>query len=216
MPEFDAYLMVDWSASSRPVTGSDSVWYCLVVRTGVNLSVAALENPTTRRRAMTEINDILRGLARREQMVLVGFDFPYGYLAGFADALGVTDTPAWIGVWREIVDRDDNSNNRFEVAGNLNCRVSNSCCPFWGCPKGRESATMSCNKGGPGHLAKKRLTDISMNVDRNGPATCKPDRESALPECDFVYFATPACGSWTITAEFVDSAKAIIAHAYKN
>ena len=24
-----------------------------------------------------------------------------------------------------------------------------------------------------------------------------------LPECDFVYFATPACGSWTITAEFV-------------
>ena len=29
MPEFDAYLMVDWSASSRPVTGADSIWYCL-------------------------------------------------------------------------------------------------------------------------------------------------------------------------------------------
>jgi hypothetical protein len=29
-------------------------------------------------------------------------------------------------------------------------------------------------------------------------------------------FATPACGLWTITAEFVDSAKAIIAHAYNN
>ena len=29
-----------------------------------------------------------------------------------------------------------------------------------------------------------------------------------------MYFATPARGSWTITAEFVDSAKAIIAHAY--
>ena len=36
MPEFDAYLMVDWSASSRPVTGKDSVWYCLVVRNGDN------------------------------------------------------------------------------------------------------------------------------------------------------------------------------------
>jgi hypothetical protein len=32
MPEFDAFLMVDWSASSRPVTGADSVWYCLVIR----------------------------------------------------------------------------------------------------------------------------------------------------------------------------------------
>ena len=29
-----------------------------------------------------------------------------------------------------------------------------------------------------------------------------------------MYFATPSCGSWTITAEFVDSARAIIAHAY--
>jgi hypothetical protein len=34
MSEFDAYLMVDWSASSRPVTGTDSIWYCLMVRTG--------------------------------------------------------------------------------------------------------------------------------------------------------------------------------------
>ena len=81
MPEFDAYLMVDWSASSRPVTGKDSVWYCLVIRNGDNVSVAAHENPPTRRQAVTEINDVLRGLARREQMVLVGFDFPYGYPA---------------------------------------------------------------------------------------------------------------------------------------
>ena len=42
MPEFDAYLMVDWSASSRPVTGKDSVWYCLVIRDGDNVSVAGM------------------------------------------------------------------------------------------------------------------------------------------------------------------------------
>jgi len=68
VPEFDAYLMVDWSASSRPVTGDDSIWYCLVIRTGDNLSVVALENPATRRQAVVEINDILRELVRREQM----------------------------------------------------------------------------------------------------------------------------------------------------
>jgi len=38
--------------------------------------------------------------------------------------------------------------------------------------------------------------------------------ECGLPTCDFVYFATPACAPETITAEFVNSAKAIIAHAY--
>ena len=79
MPEFDAYLMVDWSASSRPVTGADSVWYCLLERTGEGLRVMPPKNPATRSRAMAEINDILRGLARRQRMVLVGFDFPYGY-----------------------------------------------------------------------------------------------------------------------------------------
>jgi len=38
--------------------------------------------------------------------------------------------------------------------------------------------------------------------------------ECGLPTSDFVYFATPACAPETITAEFVTSAKAIIAHAY--
>ena len=38
--------------------------------------------------------------------------------------------------------------------------------------------------------------------------------EFGLPTSDFVYFATPACAPETITAEFVNSAKAIIAHAY--
>jgi hypothetical protein len=105
--------MVDWSASRRPVTGADSVWYCLVTRTGDSLSVVALENPATRRRAVAEIKDILLEIVRREQMALVGFDFPYGYPTGSAAALGLTDTPAWLGVWREvasrIVDRDDNN-----------------------------------------------------------------------------------------------------------
>ena len=55
-----------------------------------------------------------------------------------------------------------------------------------------------------------------ISPDRNRQASAGVCSEAELPECDFVYFATPACGSWTITAEFVDSAKAIIAHAYNN
>jgi hypothetical protein len=48
-----------------------------------------------------------------------------------------------------------------------------------------------------------------MSIDRNDLGSLRE-----LPRCDFVYFATPSRGSWTITAEFVDSARAIIAHAY--
>jgi hypothetical protein len=55
--------------------------------------------------------------------VSVGFDFPFGYPTGFAIALGAKDGPGWVAVWREIaskvldvLDREDNSNNRFEVS----------------------------------------------------------------------------------------------------
>ena len=105
MPEFDAYLMVDWSASSRPTTGADSIWYCLLVRTGTALHVAALENPSTRVAAMAQISNILCGLARQGRTVLVGFDFPFGYPAGFADALRLECDRPWEQVWSELARR---------------------------------------------------------------------------------------------------------------
>lgn len=136
MAEFDAYLMVDWSASSRPPKGPDSIWYCLLTRTDNRLSIAALENPTTRFRAGAEVKEILRDLVRRGQSVLVGFDFPYGDPSGFAAALRLKDTPAWLAVWREITsmvtDLDDNRNNRFAAAAGFNLRISERGYPFWG------------------------------------------------------------------------------------
>jgi hypothetical protein len=35
-----------------------------------------------------------------------------------------------------------------------------------------------------------------------------------LPVCDWVYFATPAKESWTVTRDFVDVAKIIFCHIY--
>ena len=99
--------------------------------------VAALENPSTRRRAMAEIATSSWACAPRKDGA-GRLRFSVRLPGGFAAALGVTDTPAWLGIWREIagriVDRDDNGNNRFEVAGDLNRRVSGVCHPFWGCP----------------------------------------------------------------------------------
>jgi hypothetical protein len=62
---FDAYLMVDWRGSSVPKTGKDSIWYCLI-RDGM---VAAPANPSTRSRAVAEIETILLQLVKERRSV---------------------------------------------------------------------------------------------------------------------------------------------------
>ena len=73
---FDAYLAVDWSASSVPKRGKDSIWLCL--------KGEPPENPSTRHEAMQRVREQLGQLVAEGRRVLVGFDFPYGYPSGFA------------------------------------------------------------------------------------------------------------------------------------
>lgn len=146
---FDAYLMVDWSANAAPKQGADSIWYCLLQRSGRSLRRTRLCNPSTRWRAREEIADILKDLAAEGQRVLAGFDFPCGYPAGFARAAGFAGPPwraVWDGLTALIQDTADNANNRFEVAAGLNQRISGGPFPFWGCPSHRQSAALSARK----------------------------------------------------------------------
>jgi precorrin-8X/cobalt-precorrin-8 methylmutase len=163
MPEFDTYLMIDWSASNVPATGRDSIWYCLVTRTGDRLAIEALENPRTRYQATAELRRLLVKFAREGRSVLAGFDFPFGYPAGFAQSLGFAGQPPWRAVWqhisRTVVDSPDNRNNRFEAAAEFNRRISGGPYPFWGCPETKASAALSCTKPPSGALVDKRATD---------------------------------------------------------
>jgi precorrin-8X/cobalt-precorrin-8 methylmutase len=90
---FDRYLIVDWSASSRPRVGTDSIWVCLLDADGHT----STENPPTRGKAEVFIGDALRRFVADGEGVLVGFDFPYGYPAGFATALRLAGPP-WPGL----------------------------------------------------------------------------------------------------------------------
>jgi precorrin-8X/cobalt-precorrin-8 methylmutase len=130
-PLFDAYLVVDWSAASRPVQGADSIWYALV-RGG---AVVAVANPATRREAERRIGDLLAEERAAGRRVLAGFDFPFGYSAGFAKRLGGQN---WLDVWSTIdeglEDDEQNRNNRFALAAELNRRAGAPI--FWGCPVG--------------------------------------------------------------------------------
>jgi hypothetical protein len=162
---FDTFVIVDWSAANQPRTGRDSIWICAVDRRG---SRRVLENPPTRQAAAAVLRDLLAGATRRGDRLLAGFDFPFGYPAGFAARLGLDGTP-WRAVWDEIArlidDREDNRNNRFEVGAMLNRRISGARFPFWGCP-----VNFVHDHLGPTHhrrheaegLAERRLIDHWM------------------------------------------------------
>jgi precorrin-8X/cobalt-precorrin-8 methylmutase len=164
-PLFDAYVMVDWSAASVPRTGADSVWICVLERQDDGLAPPRLVNPETRPAGIAILADVLSDLVARDRVTLVGFDFAFGFPAGFAGSLR-HDAPDWSHVWKEIHaridDRGDNRNNRFAVAAELNRRVSGNAFPFWGCPPPQRSAHLAATRPGnygPGTLAEYRITD---------------------------------------------------------
>ncbi len=148
-PIFNAYLIVDWSANASPKTGPDSIWYCLLERTKTGLRRRSLENPATRCLAREQIAAIFDEQIAGGRRILAGFDFPNGYPAGFAKAAGFDGVP-WRAVWDGldglISDGPDNGNNRFDVAAELNRRISGGAFPFWGCPLRRQTRTLSMRK----------------------------------------------------------------------
>src|SRR5205809_2201224 len=130
----DTFAIVYWCAATVPRTGRDSIWVCWHDAAGERLV-----NPATRHAARALLADWLATARAKGERVLMGFDFPFGYPAGFADRLGLSGPP-WRAVWDEIArlvdDSEENGNNRFKIAAEFNRRVSNGCFPFWGRPPG--------------------------------------------------------------------------------
>jgi precorrin-8X/cobalt-precorrin-8 methylmutase len=133
---FDTFAMVDWSAANVRARGSDSIWIAWRAPDGERLA-----NPETRHEARLLLAGWLASARTNGERVLVGFDFPFGYPAGFAHTLGLSGPP-WRAVWNELAglidDQEDNRNNRFKVALLLNERIASAGVrpPFWGCPVG--------------------------------------------------------------------------------
>jgi hypothetical protein len=136
---FNAYVIVDWSAASKPNTGADSVWIGVLKRdVRFRLAFEAF-NPATRAEAEKKLVAVLDDLKKRGERTLLGFDFPLGFPRGFSAALKLpTASPPWRAVWdqidRMVKDKADNTNNRFGVASEINRRLTGGPFPFWGCP----------------------------------------------------------------------------------
>jgi len=141
---FDRYVAVDWSATSSPKTGENSIWICNLGGAGDPITT----NPPTRGRAEEQLRDLLIEAVDHGERVLIGFDFPYGYPQGFAAVLGLQG-PAWSAIWRYLASHVQdasatNENNRFEVASAMNARLVHH--TFWGRPAARNLSSLSMRR----------------------------------------------------------------------
>jgi hypothetical protein len=149
---FHAYVMVDWSAASKPTTGADSIWIGVMKRNVRFQMSFEAHNPATRADAEKVLEAQLAELSRKSERVLAGFDFPLGFPRGTGAALKLEGAP-WRAlldfVAKEVKDKPDNSNNRFQVGAKMNRLMTGEAFPFWGAPA-RDAQTM---------LSVKRVRD---------------------------------------------------------
>jgi len=163
---FESYVMVDWSAASKPATGVDSIWIgALTPDARMKLNFKA-SNPPTRAKALEELTDLLGRCLKRGDRVLLGVDFPLGFPAGTSDALKLKGDAPWRSIrdflLKEMKDKPDNSNNRFSLAAQMNRRMSDGPFPFWGCSKKDELTTLSLKKSrehGPKDVTEYRISE---------------------------------------------------------
>lgn len=165
---FQAYVMVDWSAAAKPATGPDSIWVGVLKR-NVRFQMAfEAHNPATRAEAETLLNGVLDDLKRKRERVLLGFDFPLAFPRGTAAALKLSGDP-WRVMMdfaaREVKDKPNNANNRFQVGAKMNRLMTGEAFPFWGAPERDAQATLSTKRPRehtPADLPEFRLTEQAI------------------------------------------------------
>jgi hypothetical protein len=166
---FNAYVIVDWSAASKPTTGADSIWVGVLKRDVRFRFAFESHNPATRGEAEKLIAGILDDRAKRSERTLLGVDFPLGFPRGLAAALKLPEeTPPWLAMWNQIdrmvKDKADNTNNRFGVGSEINRRVTGGPFPFWGVPPKDALTTLQPKKQrahGPGDLPEFRHAELA-------------------------------------------------------
>lgn len=162
---FDAYVIVDWSAAEGRKTGADSVWIGVMKRDVRFRLSYEHHNPGTRAEAETLLRNLLADFRRRGEKVLLGFDFCLGFPEGTAERLKLEGEPwaaAWKFVGQNVVDKPDNSNNRFQVAAKINRLMTDEARPFWGAPARQAQRWLSSTKPASlGDIPEFRRTELA-------------------------------------------------------
>ena len=124
-------------------------------------------NCSTRLAALEWLVEMLE----RRGRTLVGFDFAFGYPAGFASAhrMGAgaesDRAAAWLRTARHLAGRVEesarNQNNRHAVASALNRAIGGGPGPFWGCHE--NASTEDLRPGGSARSTTR--TVVSRNIE---------------------------------------------------
>ena len=160
---FGAYVIVDYTAAEGKKTGESSMWIGVMKRdVRFRLSYEA-HNPATRAEGLNVLRTLLADLKKRGDRVLLGVNFALGFPRGTAQRLQLKGTP-WEAMWdflaKNVVDKPDNTNNRFQVAAKMNRLMTDDAYPFWGCPKNAAQKWLSTLKPDSfGDFPEFRLTE---------------------------------------------------------
>lgn len=141
MTGFDRFLMVDWSGGNDagPTPRKDAIWIGETGGTPLYQRNRAI--------AETTLSDRIEAALTTGERMLIGFDFPFGYPAGFAQALTGRADP--LSVWGWLADRIEDTpkkNNRFDLAGQINLSLGAGLGPFWGNGLNRDVPGLPRNK----------------------------------------------------------------------
>jgi hypothetical protein len=146
---FNAYVMVGWSAASKPATGKDSLWIGVLKPDARFRLQFEAHNPATRQEAADLLAKIVGDLVRLRQRVLLGVDFALGYPEGTAAALKLKRQD-WRGLWdflgSRVFDKPNNLNSRFNDAAQMNRLMTDQPWPFWGAPARDAQRTLTTTK----------------------------------------------------------------------
>ena len=172
---FDAYLIADWTAAETRKLGDQSLWVGVAKRDVRFRLYTETHNVASRAEGEALIASLLADHRKRGDRVLVGFDFNLGYPAGTGQRLGLKDT-SWRGLWdfiaSNVVDKADNTNNRYQVAAKMNRLMTDQAWPFWGAPAKQTQRWLTATKppeGAGAEIPEFRATERAAREGRLQP-----------------------------------------------
>lgn len=142
---FDRVIVADWSAASAlspPRPSADAIWLGSIDKNGASSSYH--RSRTSAEAALTQAIEAAQAAG---ESLLIGCDFPMGYPSGFAARLTGTASARAVWAWLadHIQDAPDNSNNRFQIAAQIN-RHFGGAGPFWGRPASLDLPNLPATK----------------------------------------------------------------------
>lgn len=172
---FDAYIIADWTAAEGKKLGDQSVWIGVAKRDVRFRLYTETHNVATRAEGEALLASLLAEHRKRGDRVLVGFDFNFGFPAGTAARLKLEGSP-WSAMWKflagNVVDKADNTNNRYQVAAKMNRLMTDEAWPFWGAPAKQAQRWLTTTKppaGAGADIPEFRATEDAVRKGKLQP-----------------------------------------------